>query len=55
VLGFSLEVYPKLRVENTSVARILFTERGPILAALNETGHLKGSVVAPSHVGWEER
>jgi broad specificity phosphatase PhoE len=55
VLGFSLEIYPKLRVENTSIARILFTERGPILAALNETGHLKASAAAPGHVGWEER
>jgi probable phosphoglycerate mutase len=54
-LGVSLEVYPKLRVENTAVARILFTERGPILAGMNDVAHLRATAVMPRHSGWEEK
>lgn len=55
VLGLPLEIYPKIRVENTSVARLLFTARGPILAGLNDVCHLKASPHAPAHAGWEEK
>jgi probable phosphoglycerate mutase len=53
LLGLPLDVYPKLRVENASVARILFTSRGAILAGFNDVSHLKAS--APGHTGWEEK
>jgi 2,3-bisphosphoglycerate-dependent phosphoglycerate mutase len=55
LLDLPLRIYPKLRVENTSVARVLFTERGAILAGANDVGHLKASAAAPEHAGWEER
>lgn len=55
VLGMPLEMYPRIRVENTSVARVIFTARGPILAGLNDVCHLKTSSAAPGHTGWEER
>jgi len=55
VLGLPLETYPKIRVENTSVARLLFTARGAILAGLNDVCHLKASAAAPRHAGWEEK
>lgn len=55
ILGMPLEMYPKIRVENTSVARLLFTARGPILAGLNDVCHLRASPAAPGHSGWEER
>ncbi|MFN3652164.1 MAG: histidine phosphatase family protein [Armatimonadota bacterium] len=54
-LGLPMEIYPKLRVENASVARILFSEKGPILAGFNDVGHLKTASLAPRHVGWEEK
>lgn len=55
LLGLSLEIYPKIRVENTSVSRVLFTARGPILAGANDVSHLRASQAAPSHNGWEEK
>jgi probable phosphoglycerate mutase len=54
VLGLPMEVYPRLRVENTAVTRLLFTERGAILAGFNEVPHLRDAA-APEHTGWEER
>jgi probable phosphoglycerate mutase len=54
-LGLPLEVYPKLRVENTSVSRILYASRGAILAGFNDTAHLRVGEVAPQHTGWEEK
>ena len=54
VLGFSLEVYPKLRVENTSIARIAFTRNGPVLAGLNDTGHLQATSRLAA-ADWEEK
>jgi broad specificity phosphatase PhoE len=55
LLGLSLELYPKLRVENTSVTRILFTARGAILAGFNDTAHLRATAAVPGHQGWEEK
>ena len=55
LLDLPLEVYPKLRVENTAVTRILFGDRGTILAGFNEVAHLKNSPARPGHSGWEER
>jgi len=55
LLGLPLEVYPRLRVENTAVTRILFTERGAILAGFNDVSHLRASVEGPAHTGWEEK
>lgn len=55
LLDLSLEVYPKIRVENTSVSRVLFTAKGAILAGANDTGHLRSSAAAPKHAGWEEK
>jgi broad specificity phosphatase PhoE len=55
LLDFPLELYPKLRVENTSVSRILFHHRGFILAGWNDVSHLRASAALPEHSGWEER
>jgi broad specificity phosphatase PhoE len=55
VLGLGLEVYPKLRVENTSLSRLLFTSRGSVLAGFNETSHLRDSEAILEHSGWEEK
>lgn len=55
LLGLSLVVYPRLRVENTALTRILFTTRGPILAAFNDVAHLRATASLPGHSGWEER
>jgi broad specificity phosphatase PhoE len=55
VLGLPLQAYARLRVENTAVARILFGERGPMLAGFNEIAHLRGSRAMPGHSGWEEK
>ncbi len=54
VLGFSLENYPRLRVENTSVARIHFGKGGPVLAGLNDVCHLH-ITPAPERSDWEEK
>jgi alpha-ribazole phosphatase len=55
LLGLPLAVYPKLRVENTAVTRILFTRRGTVLAGFNDVSHLKSTASAPQHSGWEEK
>jgi probable phosphoglycerate mutase len=55
LLDLPLAFYPRLRVENTSVGRILFTSRGPMLAAWNDIAHLRGGVAEPGHSGWEEK
>lgn len=55
LLDLPMSVYPRLRVENTAVTRILFTPRGPILAGFNEVAHLRASPAAPGHSGWEEK
>lgn len=55
LLGLSLEVYPRLRVENTALTRILFTPRGPILSGFNDVSHLKAAASLPGHSGWEEK
>lgn len=55
LLDLPLSVYPKLRVENTSVSRILFTGRGSILAGFNDVSHLRAHAAAPQHAGWEEK
>lgn len=54
-LELGLAIYPKLRVENTSLSRILFTERGSVLASFNETSHLRDSEAILEHSGWEEK
>jgi broad specificity phosphatase PhoE len=41
LLELPMSVYPRLRVENTAVSRILFTGRGAILAAFNDVSHLR--------------
>jgi broad specificity phosphatase PhoE len=41
LLALPLGCYPRLRVENTSVTRIVFSDQGAILAALNDTAHLR--------------
>lgn len=55
LLELPMSVYPRLRVENTAVTRILFTSRGPILAGFNELAHLRATPAAPGHSGWEEK
>lgn len=55
LLGLEMRHYPQIRVENTSVTRIYYTARGPILAALNEVGHLHASAAIAQHTGWEEK
>jgi len=55
LLGMPLEVYPRLRVENTSVCRILFSPRGPILAGYNDTSHLRASAALPGFSAFEEK
>ena len=55
LLELPMSVYPRLRVENTAVTRILFTERGAILAGFNETAHLRASEAMQQHAGWEEK
>jgi alpha-ribazole phosphatase len=55
LLDLSLEASPKFRIENTSVTRFLFTERGAMLTNLNDTSHLRVSNAAPAHAGWEEK
>lgn len=55
LLHLSLEVSPNLRVENTSVTRFLFTQRGPMLTGFNDVAHLRTSAAAPAHTGWEEK
>lgn len=55
LLELPLTVYPRLRVENTAVTRILFTTRGAILAGFNDVSHLRESAAAPRHTGWEEK
>jgi phosphoserine phosphatase len=55
LLGLPMAIYPRLRVENTSVSRLLFSSRGPILAGFNDTGHLRASLTQPDHTGWEEK
>lgn len=45
LLELPLEAYPRIRVDNTSVARIHFTARGAIVAGLNDTAHLKAAIV----------
>jgi alpha-ribazole phosphatase len=41
LLALPLGCYPRLRVENISVTRIVFSEQRAILAALNDTVHLR--------------
>jgi broad specificity phosphatase PhoE len=55
ILGLGLKVYPKLRVENTSLSRLMFTSRGSVLASFNETSHLRDSEAILKHSGWEEK
>jgi broad specificity phosphatase PhoE len=55
LLSLPLSVYPRLRVENTGVTRILFGERGAILAGYNDVSHLRATSAAPKHTGWEEK
>ena len=55
LLELPLSVYPRLRVENTAVTRILFSPRGTVLAGFNDVSHLKESAAAPAHTGWEEK
>lgn len=55
LLGMEMRHYPQIRVENTAVTRIYYTPRGPILAALNEVGHLHASAAIAQHTGWEEK
>lgn len=55
LLDLPLALYPKLRVENTSVGRVLFHHRGFILAGWNDVSHLRETAVLPDHSGWEER
>jgi len=55
VLGLPLEVYGKLRVENTSVTRLLRRESGWLLAGFNDVSHLRTSAAKPEHTGWEEK
>jgi broad specificity phosphatase PhoE len=55
LLGLDIRHYPQIRVENTSVTRIYYTQRGPILASLNEVGHLHASAAIAQHTGWEEK
>jgi len=55
LLQLPLEASPKFRVENTSITRFLFTERGPMLTGFNDVSHLRASAAAPAHAGWEEK
>lgn len=55
LLDLPLEAYPKIRVENTSVSRVLFTAKGAILAGANDVAHLRATQAAPRHAGWEEK
>jgi alpha-ribazole phosphatase len=55
LLDLPLEAYGRIRVENTSVARFNFTERGPMLTGFNDVSHLRASTAAPAHAGWEEK
>jgi alpha-ribazole phosphatase len=55
LLELPMSVYPRLRVENTAVTRILFTTAGAILAAFNDVSHLRATPAAPAHSGWEEK
>ncbi len=41
LLGVSLDVYPMLRVDNTSLSRIVYGSKGPVLAGYNQTAHLR--------------
>lgn len=42
LLGLPLAFYPRLRVDNAGITRILFHSDGPVLAAYNQTAHLAG-------------
>jgi broad specificity phosphatase PhoE len=55
LVDLPLTFYPKIRVENTGIARVLFTDRGAILAGLNDICHLRSSETHPAHSGWEEK
>jgi broad specificity phosphatase PhoE len=41
LLDLPIEATPRFRVDNTSVSRFAFTERGPVLTAFNDTAHLR--------------
>ena len=41
LLGLPIDVYPRLRVENTAVTRIYYTGMGAVLAGFNDTAHCR--------------
>jgi broad specificity phosphatase PhoE len=55
LLNLPLELYGRLRVENTSVSRVLYHHRGFILSGWNDISHLRSAAMLPDHSGWEER
>jgi broad specificity phosphatase PhoE len=41
VMGFSLSLWRRLRLDNTSISRILFAPLGPTLVTYNDVCHLE--------------
>jgi probable phosphoglycerate mutase len=41
LMGFPLSIWRRLRVDNTSISRLLFSPVGPMLIAYNDTCHLE--------------
>lgn len=54
LLGLPLEFYPRLRVDNCGITRIIYGDGGPVLAAYNETGHLAASAPSEPHSSFQE-
>jgi broad specificity phosphatase PhoE len=55
LLGLPLRCYPALRSENASLARLEYGSRGAMLAAVNDTCHLRAVNLDSRHAGWEEQ
>jgi len=55
LFGLPLDFYRRLRVENTAIARVRFTDYGPTLAGWNDIAHLAETAARPGHSGWEEK
>ena len=41
LMGFSLSIWRRLRVDNTSISRLVFGPLGPTLTLFNDTSHLR--------------
>jgi len=55
LLGLPLEFYPRLRVDNCGITRIVYGAGGAVLASYNETGHLAPVAPAEPHASFQEQ